>query len=254
MSDTVKVLVVDDEIHARRGLRAMLAAEPGIEVVGECKDAEEAVAAIRQFAPDLVFLDIEMPDRSGLDVVAEIGPEQMPAVVFVTAFDSYAVQAFEVAAVDYVLKPFTDERLASALERARGVVSGRSDGGESLRRVMDATGGKAPIERFTVKSGKTLKVFHVDEIDWIEADEYYCRLHIGGEAHMIRQPIGTLEERLPGDRFARIHRSTIVKLDRIAALEPLFQGDCNVILKDGTRLRMSRRRREALSDLLRSFS
>jgi two-component system LytT family response regulator len=163
----------------------------------------------------------------------------------------------QAAALDYLLKPFTDERFEVAMQRVRDTLerSRTTALGEQFRQVLAATeGGARTLERFTVKTERSLKVFHVDEIDWIEADEYYCKLHIGGDIHMIRQPIGMFEERLPAKRFARIHRSTIVNLERVAELEPLFQGDCNVILRDGTRLRMSRRRREALADIMSSFS
>lgn len=238
----IRVLIIDDESHARRGLRSLLAEEKDFAVVGEACDGDEAVDKIRKHDPDLVFLDVEMPRRNGLEIVDEIGAERMPHTVFVTAYDQYAVSAFKVDAVDYLLKPFTDERFGDTLRRARHALSGNG----SPRR--------EPLRRFTVKAGDKLEVHRVDEIDWIEADEYYVKLHIGGQAYMIRQTMSTLEEQLPSDAFARIHRSSIVNLNRIVALEPLFQGDYTVVLHDGTQLRMSRRRSEVLSGLLKSFS
>lgn len=256
MSGAIRVLVVDDEVHARRGLRTLLAAEPDVEVVGDAATGEEAVAHIRRLAPDLVLLDVEMHDCTGLDVVAEVGPDAMPPVIFVTAYDQYAVAAFEASAVDYLLKPFTDERFREAMQRARNLLaqSRNKSLGDQLRQLLGSGDGpQRRTERFTVRVGKKLHLFHVDQIDWVEADEYYCHLHIGRERYMIRRTMSSLECQLPSDRFARIHRSTIVNLDRVETLEPMAQGDCIVVLKDGQRLRMSRRRREALSGALANF-
>lgn len=256
MSGEMRVLIVDDEVHARRGLRTLLADERDVDVVGEASSGAEAVAAIRRLAPDIVLLDVEMHDCSGLDVVAEVGPDAMPMVVFVTAYDQYAIAAFAASAVDYLLKPFTDERFRAAMQRARATLAQarNSELGDRLRHLLESGNGPhRRVERFTVRTGKKLKVFHIDQLDWVEADEYYCHLHIGGETHMIRQTMSRLEGRLPPDRFARIHRSTIINLDRIASLEPMAQGDSIVVLKDGTRHRMSRRRRESLADALSSF-
>lgn len=253
---SIRTLIVDDEMHARRGLRTLLAGEHDIDVVGEAVHGVQAVERIRALCPDLVFLDVEMPEMSGLGVVEEVGPDRMPLVVFVTAYDQYAVSAFDASAVDYLLKPFTDQRFAAALDRVRRARGGeveRTLGGR-LRQLLGHVRNDGMVERFTVKVGDTLEVHRADEIDWVEADEYYVKLHIGDKVHMVRQTMGSLEEQLPSDRFARIHRSTIVNLDRIVALEPLFQGDYTVVLHDGTRLRMSRRRRETLAGLLKSFS
>lgn len=244
MIDPIKVLIVDDELHARRGLRELLSRQPDMLVVGEATNGDEAIRAIRRLRPELVFLDVEMPKVDGLGVVEAIGPGSKPYLVFVTAYDRYAVAAFEADAIDYLLKPFTDDRFEATLERAR----------RALRNPVGDTGGSDLIERFTVKVGGALEVHRVDEIDWIEADEYYVKIHIGDRSHMVRQTMGSLEASLPADRFARIHRSTIVNLDRIAALEPMFQGDYTVVLSDGTRLRMSRRRREALTGIMRGLT
>lgn len=251
----ITALIVDDEVHARSGLRTLLNDAGGVRVVGEAGNAAEAVSAIAKYKPDLVFLDIEMPDRHGFDVIAEVGPGKMPAVVFVTAYDEYAVAAFEASAVDYLLKPFTDERFALALERARRALQERN-GGDIERRLRDLLGKLAPgaIDRFTVRVGNALHMFEVDDIDWVEAEEYYSKLHIGKLSHLIRQTMASLEEHLPADRFVRIHRSTIVNISRVKTLEPTVQGDCFVVLKDGTRLRMSRRRRDVLESRLTHFS
>lgn len=255
--NTIRVLVVDDEIHARQGLQALLASEADIEVVGDAGNCEQAVTGIHKLQPDLVFLDIEMPDFDGFEVIRKIGPDKMPLVIFVTAFDEYAVSAFEASAVDYLLKPFTDERFQAAVRRAREVLHSKGDRllAHRLRHLLETTEmPSASIERFTVRNGDRLEVFRVDEIDWIEAEEYYVKLHIGQKEHLIRQTMNAMQDQLPTNRFARIHRSTIVNLDRITAIEPLFQGNHEVILNDGTRLRMSRRRKDTLSGLLKSFT
>ena len=247
-------LIVDDEVHARRGLKSLLKNEPDVEVLGEVANGRLAVDAIRSLKPDLVFLDVEMPGLNGMEVVRVVGPEAMPAVVFITAYDQYAVAAFEANALDYLLKPFSDDRFAAALQRARNAIN-PDDLADSLRKLLSTSGHdeEAPL-RFTVRTGDVLSVYKAAEIDWIEADEYYAKLHIGGRVHMVRQTMHALEEQLPAAQFVRIHRSTIVNLDRIAALEPMFQGDYTVILTDGTRLRMSRRRRDVIAHKLKHFA
>lgn len=253
----LRVLVVDDEIHARRGLISLLEAQPDVEIIGQVGNGQLAIEAIRRARPDLVFLDVEMPGRSGIEVIAEVGVSIMPAVIFVTAFDQYAVSAFEANAIDYLLKPFTDERFEAALDRARRRLrsQGPDDLGPRLKRLLDAMNDEdEKLKRFSVRTGDVMSVFNVDDIDWIEADEYYAKLHIGDNVHLIRETMHALDEQLPSSKFARIHRSTIVNLDRVVALEPMFQGDYTVILRNGVRLRMSRRRREVLRDVLKTFS
>ena len=250
----LQVLIVDDEVHARRGLKSLLKNEPDVEVLGEVANGRLAVDAIRSLKPDLVFLDVEMPGLNGMEVVRVVGPEAMPAVVFITAYDQYAVAAFEANALDYLLKPFSDDRFAAALQRARNAIN-PDDLADRLRKLLSTSGHdeEAPLP-FTVRTGDVLSVYKAAEIDWIEADEYYAKLHIGGRVHMVRQTMHALEEQLPAAQFVRIHRSTIVNLDRIAALEPMFQGDYTVILTDGTRLRMSRRRRDVIAHKLKHFA
>lgn len=251
------MLVVDDEPHARRGMRSLLEAEADVSIVGEAADGAQAVARIKDRRPDLVFLDVTMPGRSGLGVIDEVGAASMPRVIFVTAYAQYAIPAFDSNAVDYVLKPFTDERFRLAVQRARQQVhlerssqAPGSGGGRLTATRLE----RGFLERFTLKDEGILKVFRVEQINWIEADEYYIKFHIGDARYMVRTTLSALEQQLPPDRFARIHRSTIVNVEQVVALEPLFQGDCTVVLKDGTRLRMSRRRRESLSQLIRTFS
>jgi two-component system, LytTR family, response regulator len=251
----MRVVIVDDEPLARRGIRPLLAVHAGVEVVCEARNGAEAVRMLGSLLPDLVFLDVQMPELDGISVLRRLDPERRPAVIFVTAYDEYAVPAFEVHAFDYLLKPFTDARFREAMQRARDQLS-RGDAqalADQLAQLVERRAGGA-IERFTVRVGETLRMFHVDEVDWIEADDYYVKLHIGGDAYLVRQTMSALEERLPPDRFIRIHRSTIVNIDRIVSMEPLFQGDYNVILHDGTELKMSRRRREALGERVPNFS
>jgi len=257
MTRDIRVLVVDDEYHARRGMRALLEAEGDVDVVGDAADGSAAIEGIRRLRPDVVFLDVTMPDRSGLEVLGELDPGTMPRVVFVTAYDEYAVRAFEADAVDYLLKPFSDDRFQAAMARVRTRLcrDNAFELGERLRQVLDCTESEdGTLERFTLKVGSRYKVFSVGQIDWIEADEYYARLHIGEHSYLVRQSLNSLESQLPGRDFSRIHRSTIVNLDRVAAMEPMFQGDCTLILHDGTKLRMSRRRRKALAGLIRTFN
>ncbi len=256
MSEKIRVLVVDDEPHARRGMRLLLEDEKDINVVGESVDGREAVAHIRDLRPDLVFLDVTMPDRSGLGVIEDVGVAAMPQVIFVTAYDEYAVPAFESNAVDYVLKPFTNVRFRQAIQRARDRLRL-----EQARRFFElqryprsTDAGDIRLERFTLKIGNKLKLFTVEQIDWIEADEYCVKLHLGGRSYTVRETLRSLEKQLPPRLFARIHRSTIVNIEQIDSLEPLFQGDYTVVLKSGTELRMSRRRRGALTSLIKTFS
>lgn len=256
MSEAIRVLVVDDEHHARLGMRTLLTHEKDIDIVGECNNGREAVASIRSLSPDLVFLDVTMPDRSGLGVIEDIGAAAMPRVIFVTAYDEYAIPAFESNAVDYLLKPFTDQRFRTAMQRARDLLhlerNAASNNGNQPPESLETRDGV--LERFTVKDGDRLKVFSAGQITWIEADEYYVKIHIGADSYMVRESLGSFEKQLPARSFVRIHRSTIVNIDQVEALEPLFQGDCTVVLKDGTNLRMSRRRRKALAGLVKTFS
>jgi two-component system LytT family response regulator len=254
--ERIRVLVVDDEPQARHGVRSLLDNENDVEVVGEACDGTGAVEHIRRLRPDLVFLDIAMPGRDGLKMLGDLEESVRPDIVLVTAHDRYAVSAFECNVVDYVLKPFSDQRFRDAMERARKKLGLAKEKASSRHPLLTGPVDRKrrPLERFSVKVGDRFKVFSAEQIDWIEADEYYAKLHIGEQAYRIRKTLGSLEKQLPPSWFARIHRSTIVNVKRIDVLEPLIQGDFTVVLEDGTRLRMSRRRHKPLFDLIKTLS
>jgi two-component system LytT family response regulator len=255
----LRVLVVDDEPLGRQRLLDLLAPEPGVEVAGTAATGREAVAQIRALAPDVVFLDVQMPGLTGLDVVREVGPEKMPATVFVTAYDRHALDAFDLAALDYLLKPFEDERFARALARARDAVRLREV--EALRgRLLALLGAPdaapalpappAYLERIAVEMRGQVRVVPVERIDYVEADGPYAVLHAAGERFVIRERMQALEERLDPAAFVRIHRSAIVRLDRVEALLVAPGGDYAARLRDGTRLKVARSRRDALAERL----
>lgn len=252
---SMRTLIVDDEPLARERLRTLLAQESDVEVVGECADGRSAVAAIRDLDPDLVFLDVQMPALDGLGVVAEVGPERMPATVFVTAYDRYAVRAFDVNAVDYLLKPFDRDRFAAAVRRAKDQVGRRDDAGvreKLLALLTEVKPASQPpaAERLAVKSAGKVVFVRIDDIDWVEAAGNYCRLHVAKQAHLLRETMAALEGRLDPKKFVRIHRSTIVNLERIRELQPYFHGDYVVLLRDGTQLTLSRTYRQKLHDVI----
>jgi len=219
----IRVLIVDDEPLARQRLRALVEAEPDLVVAGECGDGRQAVEAIRAHKPDLLFLDVRMPELDGFGVLEALAEEPRPAVIFVTAYDRFALKAFEVNALDYLLKPFDHERFAKALERARKLI-GRAqseDVNQQLRTLLeDARGGRKYLDRVVIKSAARVFFLRVDEIDWVEAAGNYLKLHAGGEEHLLRETMGNLEARLDPTRFLRIHRSTIVNIERIRELQP----------------------------------
>ena len=271
MSAEVRVLVVDDEPLARMRIEDVLAGIEGAQVVGTAANGIEAIEQIRALKPDLVFLDVQMPGKTGVDVVREIGPERMPPTIFVTAFDQFAVQAFDVAAVDYLVKPFDDERLEAAFERARGrlALEGLGQLREKLLSVLQApsaTAGGEPansrtrepahsrspepaheyLQRVAVESRGKIQSIPVDQIEYIVQSGPYAELHSNGRRHLIREAMQTLEERLDPAKFMRIHRSMIVRLDLVEALHRGTGGDYEVQLKGGTRVKVSRSRREAL--------
>ncbi|MGO4380290.1 LytR/AlgR family response regulator transcription factor [Pseudoduganella sp. RAF53_2] len=229
----MRALIIDDEPLARSNLAVLLARDPAITVVGQCGSAEDALAALAEHAPDLVFLDIEMPECDGFELLERIGPSPSFAIVFVTAHNQFALRAFEVGALDYLLKPFDDQRFERVLARVK----------ERLR-VPDET------RRFIIKNGNTLEVVKFADIDWIEASDYYSTLHAAGRTHMLRRSLADLEAQLTPYGFYRIHRSAIVNLDRIRALEIREDGEYEVVLGDAQRLRMSRRYRKAVMEKL----
>jgi two-component system LytT family response regulator len=256
----VRVLVVDDEPLGRLRLEDLLRREPAAELVGTASDGAAAIEAIRSLRPDLVFLDVQMPGKTGLDVVREIGPGAMPATIFVTAYDQYAIQAFDVAAVDYLVKPFDDERFEQAFERARRLL--RLQGMDRLREQLVAVLAEAPLggapaapglppgrrflERIAVESAGKLQAVQVDEVDYIVAKGPYARLQVGERRHVIRATMRDLERQLDPRKFMRIHRSVIVRLALVESLQRSRRGEPQVQLKNGVRLRVSRARRQAL--------
>jgi two-component system LytT family response regulator len=247
----VRVLVADDEPLARERLRLLLSREEGIDLVAECPNGPDAIEAIDRLQPDLVFLDIQMPGANGFEVIEAIGAERMPLVVFVTAFDQYALRAFDVHALDYLLKPFDRERFHEALVRARQQLDRRTNGDlerRLLELVQDLKPSAQRLERFVIKSGGRVFFVRSDEIDWIEAAGNYVKLHVAGEAHLFRETMNTLEAQLDPDTFFRIHRSHIVNIERVKELQPWFNGEYVVFLRNGTRLTLSRGYREKLQE------
>lgn len=233
MSEPLRVLIVDDEPLARSNLALLLARDPAVSVVGACRSAQEALEAVRTTPPELLFLDVEMPECDGFELLERIGPAPAFTIVFVTAHQQFALRAFEVGALDYLLKPFDDQRFARVLERAK----------ERLR-------APAAMQRFIIKNGSSLEVVKFADIDWIEASDYYSTLHVGERTHMLRRSLAELEAQLATQGFQRIHRSAIVNMDRILRLELRADGEYDVALASPQRLRMSRRYRKVVLDRL----
>lgn len=246
----IRALIVDDEPLARARLRTLLSEEADVEVVGECGDGLEAVAAVQDLTPELVFLDVQMPTLDGFGVVEALDPGALPVIVFVTAYDRYALQAFEVHALDYLLKPFDRDRFQKALERARAELqrSGSAETSQKLLAMLEDKAVRKPLERLIIKSAGRVFFLRTEEIDWIEAAGNYVRLHVGAEAHLLRETMNGLEGRLDPGHFLRIHRSTIVNVDRIQELQAWFHGDYLVILRDGTQLTLSRGYRQKVQE------
>ena len=269
----MRVLIVDDEPIARRRISRLLKLEDDVEVVNEVGSGTDAVAAIKEQRPDLVFLDVQMPDLDGFGVVSALGePESMPAIVFVTAYNEYAVKAFDVNAVDYVLKPFDGERFRSAFQRARTTLEQKNsaEAGRRIKALLEevlgeqraaalAAGGATNgatvqptvpraryLDRLMVKHDGRVFFVKVSDVDWFEASGNYVRVHVGRVSHLIRETMHGIEAQLDPNLFARIHRAVIVNMDRIRELQPWFAGDYIVILRDGRQLKLSRTYREAL--------
>ena len=249
---TIRTVIVDDEPLARLGIRAQLKEEKDIEIVAECRNGLEAIAAIEKEAPELVFLDVQMPELDGFGVMEAVGVDHMPVVIFVTAYDQYALRAFDVHALDYLLKPVDPERFASALQRARKQIEhhGVHDLNQRLQNFLDDVQSRRKFtERLVIKSGSRIFFLNVEEIDWIEAADNYLRLHAGPESHLLRETMNRLERRLNPDHFLRIHRSRIINIRQIKELQPLFRGEYNIMLRDGTRLESGRGYRDKLQKL-----
>lgn len=249
----LRVVIADDEPLGRQRLRQLLRDEPKVEVVAECENGVEALGAIREKSPDLVFLDIKMPEMDGFGVLKALDGNKQPAVIFVTAYDHFAVKAFEMHAVDYLVKPFGRERFQTALNRARHRLRADAvaEGGNSLSNLVGKLNSQLnPLEQVSIKTGDRIRLLKVAEIDWICSADNYAELHTGNGAHLMRVTISTLAEQLPQNRFARISRSHIVNMDRIKEIRPKSHGDYVVLLRNGTELQGTRNYRKNLAALL----
>lgn len=256
---SITACIVDDEELARRGIRSRLVDRADLRIVAECASGREAVDAIAEHAPDLVFLDVQMPGLDGFGVIDEIGPEQMPVVIFVTAYDEHALRAFDVHALDYLLKPIDEERLHEAIDRARDrlVQQQNSQLSDRLTSLLDAVIAGEPTEddtrdaiteRFVIKTGGRITFVDADEIDWVEAAGDYVRLHTSEKVHLLRETMSGMEDRLDPECFLRIHRSTIINTEQLKELRPYGNSEYIVVLRDGTELKLSRTYRDALTD------
>ena len=251
---TIRAMVVDDEPLARQRIRDLLADAEDVEVVAECANGREAIDAIAKSPPDLLFLDIQMPELDGFDVLRAIGTGAVPVLIFVTAYDQFALRAFEAHALDYLLKPFDDERFEGALQRGRQRLRQEQGGDPNLRLrtlLEEVRGSREYLKRLAVPIGHRNVFVRTDEIDWIEADRNYIRLHVGGRAHTLRENLSRIERELDPATFCRIHRSTIVNVDRIRSVEALVRGEYLVVLNDGTKHTSGRSYRDNLHALLR---
>ena len=257
MTERIRALVVDDEPAARAAIRGLLADDPEIHVVGECADGRTALEAIEREAPDLLFLDIQMPEMDGFTLLRRLDPAAIPVVVFVTAYDQYALRAFEVHALDYLLKPFDDERFQEAVAHAKQQVRHGKLGAlsEQLAALLEGVARPTPqsaprngqyLKRLAIKAGGRVTILGVKDIDWIEAEGDCVKIHAGRAWHLLRETMKHLERQFDPARFVRIHRSTIVNVERIKELQPYFRGEHVVILHDGTSLKLSRGYKEHL--------
>lgn len=253
----IRALVVDDEPLARERLRTLLAADPDVEVAGECADGRSAVEAVRELQPDLVFLDVQMPEMDGFEVVTEVGAESMPPVVFVTAYDEYAIRAFDVHAVDYLLKPFERARFERALDRAKEQLAGRPGSerrlADQLRSLLaelrpESDEGKG-VDRLVIRSRGRITIVRPGEVEWVEAAGNYVRLHVAEGSHLMRETMERMTERLGGE-FIRVSRSAIVRIDGIRELKRLSHGEYTIVLRDGTKVKSSRTYAGGLEKLL----
>ncbi|MEX1138331.1 MAG: LytTR family transcriptional regulator DNA-binding domain-containing protein [Bacteroidota bacterium] len=248
----IRTLIVDDEQLARERLLSLLEGDPDIDIIGECSSGKEAVAAIKTESPDLVFLDVQMPEGDGFEVLESIDFHTMPIVVFVTAYDQYAIQAFDVHALDYLLKPFDQSRFERALIRAKSevVLRNNTNVNQKLLSMLEhIESHKKNLDRILVKSSGKVFFMKFDEIDWVESAGNYVKLHVGTESHLLRETMSEMERKLGNDKFVRIHRTVIVNLDRIKELQPWFNGEYIVILNNGTKLTASRGYKKKLSEV-----
>ncbi len=250
---TFTALLVDDEPLAREGLRMLLGRDPDVSSIREARNGSEAVEAIRAFQPDIVFLDVQMPEMDGFAVTAEVGPEHMPAVVFVTAHDRYAIQAFEINAIDYLLKPVTEERFAKSLARAKEHLHSApvDNASRQILSLLETIAlPQRPVKRLAVETGGKIIFIGVAEIDWIEAAENYVLIHAGNDRHLLHVTMSALEKSLDPEQFQRIHRSAIVNVGRIRELQPVMHGEYVITLANGVRLQSGRIYSEKLKSLI----
>jgi two-component system LytT family response regulator len=250
---SIKALIVDDETLARKFIRRMLKDDRDVEIVGECSNGKEAIAAIKKQTPDIVFLDVQMPEMDGFAVLESIGIERLPEIIFTTAYEQYAIRAFELHALDYLLKPFDQSRFQDAMKHAKGRFHSRDQKNERLQisALVDSIQKKRPhLERLVIKAGGRITFLSIDQINWIEADDKYVHLHADNVHPMVRQTISAMETQLDPKKFRRIHRSAIVNVERIKELQPLFSGEHSILLHDGTKLTLSRNYKDKLFELL----
>ena len=255
MSKKITALIVDDEPLARDTVRLLLEARDDVEIVGEAEDGRKAVEEIVSKEPDLVFLDIQMPEMDGFGVIESVGTGKMPVVIFATAFDQYAIKAFEAQALDYILKPFDDERFNLAVDRAISKIQKDSEDNlqEKLGALLEAVDKSRDadfVERIMIKEKDLVVFVKTEDIDWVESAGDYVVIRAGGKKHLLRESMTNMEKKLDPEKFARIHRSTILNLDRIKELRPYFHGDYIVYLKDGNELKLSRRYWKKLESVL----
>lgn len=251
--EKIRTLIVDDETLARDGIRSRLEHDPEIEIVGECASGNKAVTAILRDSPDLVLLDIQMPKLDGFGVLEQVGADRMPQVIFITAYDKYAVKAFEIHALDYLLKPVDGKRLAKALARAKSLIRGKSGEmfGQQLSSLLASLKNDTKyLERLAIKMAGSYLIVNVTDINWIEADDNYVKLHTADHVHLMHMTMSSLEETLDPDGFLRIHRSAIVNLKRIKELHSMFHGKYEVVLDDGTRLTSGKVYRDSIQRFL----
>jgi two-component system LytT family response regulator len=254
----MRTIIADDEHLARKKLNLLLGAEPGVQVVAECHDGQEAIDAIRAYQPDLLLIDIRMPELSGFEVLEQISPDKLPVVIFTTAYDQFAIRAFEARALDYLLKPFDTERLHQAIERARAelVKCYNRDMTSRILQLLAKNGEASPKsrrveDRMAIRAGGKVVFLDVDELDWIEAAANYVKLNVGKDSYILREGIGSLSDRLDPERFVRIHRSVIVNARKIKELQPCDSGEYIAILKNGKEISCSRGYRTQVQRLIR---
>lgn len=254
MTAKITALIVDDEPLARKFVRRMLEKHSSVEIVGECGNGREAAGAITEKKPDLVFLDVQMPEMDGFTALETVGAAALPQIVFVTAYEQYAIHAFEAAALDYLLKPFDQPRFDKAMTRVYEKFADREQARTEQKQIAalleNVREKPAYLERLVVKTGGRIIFLKTSEVDWIQADDKYAHLHTGNKSHLVRQTLGALEAQLDPQKFIRIHRSAIVNIERIKELQPMFTGEHLVVLENGTKLTLSRSYKNKLFEIL----